>query len=367
MRILKYILLLLLLLFIGLSVFVSTQKANYDIVRSKVIKTPRATVYNYINDYRNWETFVSWIIEGKNIQFKYPKVTTGVNASCSWEGSDGDGSMKTVFAKENDSIAIKMINNGEKSEVSFKLKDTLGGTKVTWSNKGTLDFKSKIIAFFKGGINSTVADTYEKSLENLNKTLDYELNTYSIKVNGIVNRVGGYYLKQSILCREKFVSKNIKIMMPRMKRFFEKNKIVMNGKPFIIYNKYDREKDLIGLSVCIPVRDSINIMSGSDIESGILEPYTALKTTVTGDYSHTQKAWNDAYLYLSKNNLTRNTSQQIIEVYTKGMDENKSPSKWITEIYIPVFPKVSVAKPVYRKPADSTSVVTPSATEVTQP
>jgi predicted transcriptional regulator YdeE len=84
------------------------------------------------------------------------------------------------------------------------------------------------------------------------------------------------------------------------------------------------------------------------MEAGELKPFTALKTTLTGDYSHTQQAWNKAYQHISKNKLVRNTSQQIIEVYTNNMDDNKSPSKWITEIYVPVYAK-AVAKPVYVK------------------
>ncbi|WP_298392311.1 GyrI-like domain-containing protein [Flavobacterium sp.] len=360
MRILKYIFLLLFLILIGLSVFVATQKANYDVTRSKVIKNPRATVFNYINDYRNWETFNSWILEDESIKFTYPELSAGKGASCSWQSGSNSGNLKTIYVKENDSISQKMVSNNENSQISWKFKDTVGGTKVTWSSKGTLDFKSKVLAFFQGGINSVVGDANEKSLENLNKTLDYEINTYSIKINGIVNRPGGFYLKQFKFCKEKDITRNIKIMLPRMRRFFEKNSLVMNGKPFIIYHKYDRTNDIIGFSVCMPIRDSIFISPGSDMQSGELKPYTALKTTLTGDYSHTQQTWNKAYQHIAKNNLVRNTSQQIIEVYTKNMDDNKSPSKWVTEVYVPVYPKV-VARPAYRKPVDSTSVSTPIA------
>ncbi|WP_395043297.1 GyrI-like domain-containing protein [Flavobacterium sp.] len=360
MRILKYLLLLILLLFIGLSVFVSTQKANFEITRSKLIKTPKATIFNYVNDYRNWETFGSWIIEDNNIQFIYPGLTSGKGAYCSWKGNDSDGNLKTLFVKENDSISQKMFINGEDSEISWKFKDSIGGTKVTIRSKGKLDFKSKILAIFNGGINNTVSDTYEKSLEYLNKTLDYEINTHSIKVNGVVNRLGGFYLKQSVVCREKSVSKNLKIMIPKLKKFFEKNNIVMNGKPFIIYDKYDKTNDLIALSVCIPVKDSLHFTSGSDIEWVNMKPYTAVKTTLTGDYLHTQKAWVLSNTYIEKNNLVKNNSQQIIEVYIKGIEEIKQPSKWITEIYVPVFPKIVPKKPVYKTTSDSTNVASPS-------
>jgi effector-binding domain-containing protein len=355
MRILKYIVLLIILLFIGLTVFVSTQKADYNVTRSKVIKTPRATLYNFINDFRNWESFDSYLISNKSLSFTYPNVTSGKGGSFSWTGNS-EGKMNTIFTKENDSIFINKYDDGEKSEVSFKFKDTVGGTKVTWQSKGKLDFKSKVLAFFDGGINAVVGNDYEKSLENLNKTLNFELNTFSIKVNGIVNRSGTFYLKQSIVSREKNVNKNIKILLPRMTKFADKNNITTNGKPFILYTKYDRVNDLIGLSVCIPVKDSIFISAGSDMQSGQLPAYSALKITLTGDYSHSQKVWKKGYEYLAKNKLERNPDLQIIEVYTKNSLDVKTPSQWITETYIPVVTKPVAAKPVYRRPVDSTAV-----------
>jgi effector-binding domain-containing protein len=368
MRILKYLLILILLLFIGLSVFVSTQKANFDVVRSKVIKTPKATLYNYVNDLRNWETFGSWIAEDKGIEFYYPEKTFGKGAFCSWEGNNSDGNLTTLFVKENDSISQKMISNGEELSVSWKFKDTIGGTKVTWTSKGNLDFKSKILAFFNCGISFTIADTYDKSLTKLDKNLDYEINTHSINVKGIVSRQGIFYLKQSIICREKSVTKNLRILVPRMKEFFEKNDIAMNGKPFIIYDKYDKFNDVINLSVCIPVKDSLHFSSGSDVEWVELKPYTAVKTRLIGDYSHTQKAWNATYKYITENNLTKNTSQQIIEVYLKDQDDEKQPSKWITEIYVPVNPKIIPKKQVFKKRADATSVkVTPNPPTIEVP
>lgn len=359
MRILKYIFLLLFLIFIGLTVFVSTQSPTYDVTRSKVIKNPNAVIFNYINDFRNWETFATWIQEDESIKFNYPELTIGKGGSCSWTSNNGNGTLKTTFVKENDSIAQNMVQNGEQSSIYWKFKDTIGGTKVTWRSKGKLDFKSKITAFFHGGINSVIGDSYEKSLENLNKTLDYEINTFKIKINGIVNCPSGFYLKQFIHCSQKDVDKNIKILIPRMEHFFEKNKIVKNGNPFIIYHQYDRANDNVGFSVCMPVRDSINISPGSDIQAGKMVNYTSLKTTLVGDYSHTQTAWKKALAYISTNKLERNTSGQIVEVYVKGRGEIKNPSKWVTEIYIPVYPKV-IPKPSYKKPTDSTKISIPS-------
>ena len=62
MKILKYLFLFALLSFVALTVFVATQKGNFSVERSKVINSPRATVYNYLNDFRNYEDFDEQIL-----------------------------------------------------------------------------------------------------------------------------------------------------------------------------------------------------------------------------------------------------------------------------------------------------------------
>ena len=60
---------------------------------------------------------------------------------------------------------------------------------------------------------------------------------------------------------------------------------------------------------------------------------------MVGDYSHKQKAWKKALDFVIKNHLERNRSGQIIEVHKVGRKDVINPSKWVTEIYIPVYPK----------------------------
>jgi predicted transcriptional regulator YdeE len=357
MRILKYIFLLLLLAFVGLTVFVTTQKGIYDVKRSKIIKTSRTTVFDYINDYRNWETFGSWMDDAKETTFDYSSKTTGIGGSFSWRNKDKNGFIKTIYVKENDSLSQKLTYNGTTSNVYWTFKDTVGGTKVTWANKGKMDFMTKIYSFFNGGIDAVLGNMIEKNLFNLDKTLDYEMKTYSIKVNGIVPAYSGFYLKQSVTCRIKSVPKNIKIMMPRMVQFFKKNNLSLFGKPFVLYEKYDVTNDIVTFSVCIPVKEKINVTSGSDVSSGELLPFTCLKTTLVGDYSHTQEAWEKARKHIADSGLKENFSGQYMEVYSKTIDDVKSPSKWITDIYIPVFPMVIAPKIV--TPSVTTPVVVP--------
>ena len=75
MRILKYIFLLVLLALVGITVYVATQKGNFEVSKSSIVKTSRSTVFDYVNDYKNWETFGSWMQKGKISFFHYQLIT----------------------------------------------------------------------------------------------------------------------------------------------------------------------------------------------------------------------------------------------------------------------------------------------------
>jgi len=359
MRILKYIFLLLVLAFVGITVYVATQRGDFKVTKSSFVKASRSTVFEYVNDYKNWETFGSWTQKGNEIKYNYPAKTMGYGASFSWINGTDEGKIRTVFVKENDSIAQKGMYNESTSTISWTFKDTVGGTKVTVLSKGKMDLMTKITSFFKGGISSILEDNIEKSLRNLDKTLNYEMKSYSIKVNGIVQRPAGFCLKQTVTCRIKSVPKNIKIMMPRMVHFFNKNKIAMTGKPFVMYDKYDVAHDIATISVCVPVGQQISISDGSDVTSGEIIGFTCLKTTLTGDYSHSKEAWTKAQKYIADNGFKQNFAGSYSEVYVKTIDDEKQPSKWVTEIYIPVFPKaIELPQLTTAKPA-TTNVPAP--------
>ncbi|MGG7036448.1 MAG: GyrI-like domain-containing protein, partial [Flavobacterium sp.] len=289
----------------------------------------------------------------------YPAKTMGAGAFCSWESGSDSGNIKTYFVKENDSIVQKANYNGTNSTIYWKFKDTLNHTKVTVIVKGKMDILTKITCFFKGGIHKVLGDICELSLHNLDKTLDYEMKTYSIKVNGIVQRKSGYCLKQTVSCHINSISKNIKIIMPRMVYFFKKNKLPIIGKPYVIYDQYEPGKNFATISVCIPVDKQIFVSPESDITSGKIEAFTCLKTTLIGDYSHRKEAWAKAEKHIADNNLKINFAGKYIEVYSRTVDEIKSPSKWVTELYIPVFPKAEVQKPVIST-SETTATGTPT-------
>ncbi|RZJ31120.1 MAG: transcriptional regulator [Flavobacterium sp.] len=332
MRILKYIFLLILLFSIAVAVFVATQKGDFEVTQIRLINTPRNIVFNFVNDYRNWPSWASFDAEMKP---EFPAFTSGKGGSFSWEGSENDGDVKTISVKENDSIVQQMNWNGLPANMYWTFKDSAGKTKVTLKVKGKIGFMPKIYAAMKGGANRIMEGIFEKSLVTLDKTLDREINTYNIKVDGIAEKTANYYLKQTITSTIDNMPRNMRIMQSKLMHFFTKNNIPTAGKPFVLYDYYDKSKNLTKFSVCVPIRDEIYTAPESDVTFGKFETFHAVKTTLTGDYSHLREAWDKTRAYIEANHLTK-TDGNSLEWYKVGKEDGKGPSKWVTEIYIPI-------------------------------
>lgn len=356
MKILKYLFLLLLLSFIALSVFVATQKGLFTVERSKVINSPKATVYHYVNDFRNFEDFESWAVEDPTIKMSFPEKTVGNGASFSWESSEGKGSAVTLQAKEGESIHQKISFDGTDADVHWIFKDTLNGkTKVTWKAKGEMSFLFKIYTVLNGGSDKIMGTMYEKTLVNIDKNLDYETKTYAVKVNGVVKKTESFYIKQTFTSEIQKVNKNARIVIPKLIEFSKINNLYTNEKPFIIYHTYDTKTNLAKISICLPINKEILTSEGSDILFGKLNSFEAVKTTLKGDYSHTNEAISKTIAFINKEKIVQDLSWSHLEILTAGKLDVKSSSKLVTEIYYPIIPKVKPIleeAPVYKPQAD---------------
>jgi effector-binding domain-containing protein len=346
MRILKYIFLLLLLSLVALSIFIATQKGEFTVERSTIINSSRSSVFSYANDLKNWKDWNSLAVEDSLMNISFSNNTVGKGGFCTWVGKEGNGELKTINTKENNSIVQIMNFNGNSADIVIRFKDTLGKTKVTWKAKGRMNFLFKVKTIFDGGANSIFGTIFEKSLANLDKRLDYEMNSYSVKVNGIVKKLDAFYLAQTFTSEFSNVGKNSGIVFSKITTFCNKNNIAIYGKPFVIYHTYDTENKLTKISICIPIKNPIFITEGSEISSDTLKSFEAVKTTLRGDYSHNSRALNKTFDYFTKNNIKSDATFSRLEVYSIGKNEINNPSQWKTEIYFPTKPKV-----VYKRPA----------------
>lgn len=376
MKIIKYIFLLLLLCVVAVSVFIATQDGKYDIRKERVIKVPKVVLYNYINDYKNWENVAILTNSDTTAVFTYASKTSGVGAEMSWKKGDSTGKVQTVKLAENDSIFQKAVIDNLNSEISWGFKDTLKSTKVTVRLRGDLSFSEKANAFLRGGgnVNKAMEASLEKGLNNLDNFLVKELAIHNVEIKGLITKTGAFYLGHAITSKIEDINKNAAITFPKLLSFMKKNNIVKKGSPFILYRNYDKVKGTASYIVCIPIKEEMFTSPGSEYEGGRILDFSALKTTLKGDYSHLPKAWDAAHAYITEKGLQENTTGTYVELYSKGMLKSKRPSEWITDLYIPIGqptilpvidslqPTVKPIKPATVKPA--TTGVRPPATAI---
>ncbi len=366
MRIIKYLFLLLLLSLVALSIFIATQKGEFKVEKSKIIDSQKSAIFSYANNFKNWTDWNSLAAEDSIINVIYSTNAIGKGSFCSWEGKAGIGEIKTINVVENDSILQTMSFNGNSADVVLSFKDTLGKTKVTWKAKGRMSFLFKVKTIFDGGANRIFGSIFEKSLINLDKRLDYEMNTFNVNINGIVKKLESFYLAQRFTSTFSNITKNSGIVFSKITAFCNNNNITIKGKPFVIYHTYDTINNLAKMSICIPIKQSIFIAEGSEILSDTLKSFEAIKTTLRGDYSHSHKALNKTLDYFKKNSLKSDDSFSHLEIYSIGKNEISNPSKWKTEIYFPTKPKVLYVKPQLR-PTIKEEVVPKKAEEIAVP
>lgn len=348
MKILKYIFLLLLLTAITVTVFLATQKGDFVIERSRIIKAPKTALFNYINEYKNWQDFGSWLVNNPETTVTFGETTSGKNGSFSWSNNDNQGDIKTLGVTKTDEIRQKLNYDGSLIDSQISFKDTIGGTKVTWKTKGKMSFYLKVYTTLNGGADKIIGTIYEKTLLNLDKILVFETNTYSIKVNGVVQKPETFYIRQTFTSEISKITRNARIVIPKLIEFSSANGIANNGKPFIIYHTFDTVAGLAKISVCLPINKEIFTSSGSDILTGKLEGFEAVKTTLNGDYSHRDEVITKTQQFINTEKLKAETSWSHLEVYTTSKQDVNSPSKWVTEFYYPLKAKViPVANPVY--------------------
>ena len=363
MKIAKYIFLLLLLASVAFTVFIATQDGNYNIKQDKLIKVPKASLYNYINDYTNWNTINILPDTDSTTIYTYPTTKTiGKGATANWKTGEKEGELQTVKAVKNDSIVQYAYTDNEKQELLWTFKDTLNSTKVTVQVKGKLTFTEKAYAIVRGGIENRAEAAIKKGLTKMKSFMEKELTTYNIMVMGKTVKTKDFYLGYTITGSVANVDKNIAVILPKLLNFIKTNNIEIKGEPFVIYDKkYNRNNSKVSYTICVPIKEEIITSPGSEFEGGILEPFTALKTTLKGDYLNLKNAWATSSKYLQEKTLVIDTTKNYIEVYRNGMQQSKNPSEWITDIYFPIVPD-SIANIPTPHPVDTERQIPDRAT-----
>lgn len=338
MKALKYILLLLLILIIGFSIYIAVQPNSFEVTRTKTIKAPQSVVYKNVIDFKNWKSWSSWVEEQPETMITLSEQTEGIGGSYTWEDKDGVGSIKTIEAKASSSIKQEMqFDDFPKSDVVWNFNPNEDGTtEVTWTISGKdLPFGFKVFSTLMGGMEKQIGPHFERGLTLLDSVLQEEMKVYSINVDGVTQHSGGYYLYNTASSKFSEFQEKMTSMLPEVGAYAISHNVKMAGFPFILYHKWDEDNDAVIFSCCIPTNSKI-VSGEENILTGQLESFKAVKTVLKGDYSNLKEAWERSISYIEKNNLEIIEAGPMLETYVTDPVLNPNPAEWITEIYIAV-------------------------------
>lgn len=339
MKALKYILLLLLIVIIGLAIFIAVQPADYSFSRSRIIQAPQSLLFDKVNDYKNWPQFSPWFEQEPEAKITYKSITKGEGAGYGWNGEIlGIGNMETLSSNLNTSINQKIefiepFTSG--SDIRWTFKPVKTGTEVTWAMQGKKDFVSKAFTAFMGSIEKNTGPDFERGLFKLDSITRAEMEIYTISPIETTQHSGGFYLYNTTSCKISEFDKKMAQMLPKIGGYAISNTIRMAGAPFVIYHKWDEENNAAVFSCAIPTSSKIT-SSESDILTGQLQPFKAIKTTLTGNFKNLREAWDKAMKYAETNNLEVIETGPMIEAYITDPSTEQNPAKWVTEIYVAI-------------------------------
>ncbi|MDQ8187464.1 SRPBCC family protein [Pelagicoccus sp. SDUM812002] len=113
---------------------------EFTVSRSVVVKASPEKVYALIGDLEQWSVWGPWKDADENLQVSLGEQTSGVGASQSWVGTDGDGRLVFTEADPESGIAFDLLFNEDAfaniSSITYERVDE--GLVVTWEMSGSV-------------------------------------------------------------------------------------------------------------------------------------------------------------------------------------------------------------------------------------
>jgi hypothetical protein len=137
---------------VGVLALAFTKPDEFRVQRSIAINAPQQTVFELVNDYRNWSAWSPWETKDPTMKRSYSGPASGKGALYAWDGNGevGKGSMLITDATPSQ---VSLNLDFEKpfeghNKVVFAIESKGLTTDVTWTMSGPSPFITKVIQVF---------------------------------------------------------------------------------------------------------------------------------------------------------------------------------------------------------------------------
>jgi len=348
MKIVKYVFIIAALAVVFLTVYIATGKSEYEINVKRDTELSDQRLFRYVNNLQNFPEWNPW--NNNESTFKLDSIYKGAGAQTYWTGD------KVFIEKSfpNDTIYLKIHVDGNDYDTKMFFTETNGKTAINWTIKGNLSFSEKFKIFFQGTPQNSIAPVFEIGLAKINENITESLKNFSIKNEGLASIPEMFYIKQTVESDIENLGDKIFQSMEHMNNFSKNFELEPYGSPFTIFENINVLSGNVRYSVCIPIKNFFSTAEGSDIICEKMPAFHGYKTVLTGDYIHSDKAWDEVKKEIATKTLTQRSDLKPIAIYKTSILTTQKSSEWITEFIIPVN---ETFIPIVDTPTDSLSVV----------
>ena len=151
---------------------------SYAVEKEITIDATPAQVHAYVGHLTKWEEWTPWKDADPTMTVQPGDKSTGVGASQSWTGKDGDGELTFTKCDEASGIAYDMafIIEGTRAPATCEMtySESDGKTTVVWTMEGdTSDFMPPVV----GGLmtplmSSSIGGMFDQGLDKLKEQVE---------------------------------------------------------------------------------------------------------------------------------------------------------------------------------------------------
>ena len=335
MKALRIILIVLVIIIGGYSIWMATIDPAYKVERTETINASPDAVYGVVSDFTTWSEWSKWHKMDPDMEITYGDQSAGKGASYTWKGEKaGAGTQTITDAVPGESINTHIAFEGMgESNGTWNFEEVESGvTKVTWGFSGESPFFFRV---FNLGMDDAVGADFEEGLSNLKELVEnMPQKAPEIAIERVDMESKAYYgirteMAISDMSSEFFGSSYGEIMA----YLGPDAGANMTMAPMALYHKWDEENNLTIVEPAIAA--NMDLEGNDRITKSMTYAGPALKATHMGSYSETGSAHMALEEYMKANKLTWPEGGAAMEVYVTDPGTEPDTSKWITEIYYP--------------------------------
>lgn len=367
MKLLKYIFLLILIIIIGGTIYVSLINGDYEIEKETNIITPRALVFKQIENLDKWENWATLTKYSKKESVTHFLSNNTAHINYKIQADNTEIELTNQEITRNSSIVQTALAKHKLGTTSFQINWTLhkqsDTTLVKVHIKAHKNFWAKAMQLIQDKpVQNKINTEVEKSLENLKVKVNEEMSAYAIHVNGVKTTESQNYIFKSISSSNKpdVIQSKRQQILDELKSAAKSSVTLKNSRGFIVFDKIDHKHQNVIISYALPISSNIEVNENDYFQVGNLPEQFVVKATLKGDYQNLPQLWEAVKVYMIDNQLEKNPDASPYEVYLTDSQDSENPADWITELYVPILN--NERKPLYYKMQQSLEKVRADST-----